>query len=67
MFTPEYFIDSVQNAKKQFVNTFVVDSKIKENIISVIDAQTTFVKTAVISATTMTELFQKNFATAFAK
>jgi len=43
MFTPEYFIDSVQNAKKQMVNTFVVDKTIKASIIEVIDAQTAFV------------------------
>ena len=64
MFTPEYFIDSVQNAKKQVVNTFVVDKTIKESLIEVIDAQTAFVKTATQNAITLTQLFVKNFAVA---
>lgn len=64
MFTPDYIIDSVQNAKKQIVNTFVVDAKIKESIIEVIDAQTAFTKTAVSNSLTLAQLFVKNFAVA---
>ncbi len=64
MFSPEFFIDSVQNAKKQLVNTFVVDKTIKASIIEVIDAQTAFVKTATQNTLTLTQLFVKNFAVA---
>ena len=64
MFTPEFFIDGVQNAKKQVVNTFFVDQTIKASIIEVIDAQTAFVKTATQNALTLTQLFVKNFAVA---
>ncbi len=64
MFSPEFFIDSVQNAKKQLVNTFVVDKTIKASIIEVIDAQTAFVKAATQNALTLTQLFVKNFAVA---
>lgn len=64
MFTPEYFIDSVQNAKKQVINTFVVDKTIKESLIEVVDAQTAFVKTATQNAITLTQLYVKNFAVA---
>ena len=46
MFTPTAFIDTVQNAKKQVVEYTVSDKDIKKSIIEVIDAQTTFVKTA---------------------
>ena len=64
MFTPEYFIDSVQNAKKQIVNKFVVDEKIKAGIIEVIDAQTAFLKTSANNVLLMSQLFVKNFAPA---
>lgn len=64
MFTPEYFIDGVQNAKKQVINTFVVDKTIKDSLIEVVDAQTAFVKTATNNALTLSQLFVKNFAVA---
>ena len=44
MFTPDYFIDSVQNAKRYVVNTFVQDDQIKQGLHAYIDAQTEFVK-----------------------
>jgi len=67
MFTPEYFIDSVQNAKKQAVNTFVVNEQIKKGLIEVIDAQTAFSKTVAQNALLFSQLFVKNFAVGSAK
>ncbi len=61
MFSPEYFIDSVQNAKKQAVNTLVVDAKIKAGLIEVIDAQTQFTKTVAKNTLTFAQLFVQNF------
>lgn len=67
MFSPEVIIDSVQNAKKQVVNTFVVDKTIKTSIIEVIDAQTAFIKTASQNALTLGQLVVKNFAVSSTK
>jgi hypothetical protein len=39
MFTPDAIIDSVQNAKKQVVSTFVQDATIKAGLIEIIEAQ----------------------------
>jgi hypothetical protein len=67
MFSPETIIDSVQNAKKQVVNTFVVDKTIKTSFIEVIDAQTAFIKTASQNALTLSQLVVKNFAASSTK
>jgi hypothetical protein len=67
MFSPETIIDSVQNAKKQVVNTFVVDKTIKTSFIEVIDAQTAFIKTASQNALTLSQLVVKNFAVSSTK
>lgn len=64
MFSPELVIESVQNAKKQFVNAVVFDEKIKASLIEVIDAQTAFVKTAAHNALILGQLYVKNFAPA---
>ena len=39
MFTLDAAIDTVQNGKKQFVNTFVPNESIKETLNSFVDAQ----------------------------
>jgi hypothetical protein len=67
MFTPEQFIDSVQNAKKQIVNTFVVNAEIKKGLNEVIDAQTAFSKTVAQNALLFSQIFVKNFAVGSAK
>lgn len=51
MFTPEYFIDSFQNGKKQFVNAFVTHTGIKTALIEFVDTQTEYTKSAVKAAT----------------
>lgn len=54
MFTTEYFIDSFQNGKKQFVNTFVQHEGIKKALNNFVDGQTAYTKSAVKVATEVT-------------
>ena len=61
MFTPEAFIDSVQNAKKQVVSTFVQDTTIKAGLIEIIEAQTEFTKTIAKNALTFGQIAVQNF------
>lgn len=56
MFTPESFIDSVQSAKKQFINTFVLDKNVAEQLVSVVDAQTVFAKTVAQNTVNLSEM-----------
>ena len=51
MFTPDAIIDTVQNGKKQFVNTFVQHDGIKKALNEFVDGQTAYTKSAVKSAT----------------
>jgi hypothetical protein len=44
MFAVESFIDTVQGAKKYFVNTFVADKEIQKPLNAFVDSQTEFVK-----------------------
>ena len=44
MFAVESFIDTVQGAKKYFVNTFVADKEIQKPLNAFVDTQTAFVK-----------------------
>ena len=56
MFSPDAIIDSVQNAKKQVVSTFVQDATIKAGLIEIIEAQTEFTKTIAKNALTFSQL-----------
>ncbi len=67
MFTPDAIIDSVQNAKKQVVSTFVQDATIKAGLIEIIEAQTEFSKTIAKNALTFSQLAVQNFAIPTAK
>jgi hypothetical protein len=60
MFTPEYFIDAVQNTKRQIVDTFVQDERIKKSLQAYIDAQTIFVKVAAKNAVEFAQLTIEN-------
>ena len=42
MFIHNQFIDTVQGAKKQFVETFIKDATFKTELIKLIEAQTKF-------------------------
>lgn len=65
MFTLDFVIDSVQNAKKQFVNTFIADDKFKTDLIKLVDAQTEFAKGQVKTTLSIAEAFVKNTSNAF--
>ena len=49
MFAVDTFIDTVQGAKKYFVNTFVTDKEIQKPLNAFVDTQTEFVKQIVKS------------------
>ncbi len=55
MFTYETVIDSIQNGKKQLVNTFVQDKKFQAELIKLVDAQTEFAKGSVKSSLSIAE------------
>jgi hypothetical protein len=61
MLSPDAIIDSVQNAKKQVVSTFVVDKTIQAGLIEIIDAQTEFTKTVAKNTLTFSQLAVQNF------
>ena len=44
MFAVDTFIDTVQGAKKYFVNTFITDKEIQKPLNAFVDTQTEFVK-----------------------
>jgi len=44
MFATDTFIDTVQGAKKYFVNTFITDKEIQKPLNAFVDTQTEFVK-----------------------
>lgn len=60
MFTTDSIIDSVQNAKKQFVNTFIANESFKKELIKLVDAQTEFAKGQVKTTISIAEAFVKN-------
>ena len=59
MFTADFYIDGVQNAKKQFVNTFVTNESFKKELIKLVDAQTEFAKGQVKTTLSIAEAFYK--------
>lgn len=60
MFTPDFFIDGVQNAKKQFVNTVVTNEGFKKELNKLIDAQTEFAKGQVKTTLDIAQAIVKN-------
>ncbi len=65
--TPDKFIDSIQNGKKQIVNAFVKDEKFKTELNKLIDAQGQAAKTSVEASLAIAQAFMKNGSTAFYK
>lgn len=53
MFTFDPVIDAVQNGKKQFVKTFITNTKIADSLNSFIDTQTNYTKEASRAGLTM--------------
>ena len=55
MFTVEKLVDTIQNSKKQFVETFVKQEDMRNSLNEFIDAQTKYTKTVVDTANTLTK------------
>ena len=60
MFIHNQFIDTVQGAKKQFVETFIKDDAFKSELIKLIDAQAAATKTSVEACLAIATAFTKN-------
>ena len=65
MFTTDYIIDGVQNAKKQIVETFVTSDAFKKELVKLIDAQTKFAKGQVSTSLEIAQSLYKNASDAF--
>lgn len=64
MFTPDFYIDAIQNSKKQFVNTFVKHDGIKDALNAFVDGQTEYTKAAAkVGVDVSTKLFKETTAT----
>jgi hypothetical protein len=60
MFIHNQVIDTVQGAKKQFVETFIKDETFKSELIKLIDAQAAATKTSVEAMLAIATAFTKN-------
>ena len=58
---PSLFIDSVQNAKKQFVDKYVKHTDLKNNMLIYIDAQSKFLHTALETTTNILTTCNREF------
>jgi hypothetical protein len=67
MFNHNQIIDSIQEGKKQIVNTFITDDKFKAELIKLVDAQTKFAKGSVQSSLDIAQAFVKNASNALYK
>lgn len=65
MFNTDFYIDSVQNAKKHIVKTFVTNDTIKTELDKLIDSQTAFAKSSVKAQLELAELFAKTTSNLF--
>lgn len=61
MFTPHYFIDNVQQLKRNTVSTLISNPALKKEMLDLIDAQTQFYKSAVNSSLSIVATVFKNF------
>ena len=60
MFIHNQIIDTVQDAKKQVVKTFIKDDTFKSELIKLIDAQAVATKTSVDACLAIATAFTKN-------
>lgn len=60
MFIHNQMIDTVQGAKKKFVETFIKDTAFKSELIKLIDAQAAATKTSVDACLAIATAFTKN-------
>jgi hypothetical protein len=61
MFAVDTFIDTVQGAKKYFVNTFITDKEIQKPLNAFVDTQTAFVKQIVQTNKALTDQATSTF------
>ena len=54
MFALDTFIDTIQNAKKQIVTTFVTDKELQKPLFAFVESQTDFVKQIVKTSEELT-------------
>ena len=57
MFAADRFIDTVQDSKKYFVNTFITDENLKAPLFSFIEAQRAFTKQIVKTGNDVMSVF----------
>jgi hypothetical protein len=62
MFTTDFFIDNVQNAKKIFVETYVKNESFKKELVKLIDAQTSFAKGSIASSLSVAQIYWKSLS-----
>jgi len=65
MFTADTIIDSVQDAKKKFVTTFVTDESFKTELVKLVDAETQFAKNQTKTSLEIAQNFWKNTTNIF--
>jgi len=64
MFALDTFIDTIQNAKKQIVTTFVTDKELQKPLFAFVEAQTDFVKQIVKTNEALTNQTKEAFTKA---
>ena len=67
MFIHNQFIDAVQASKKQFVNLLPVETKFKDELVKLIDAQAAATKTAFEASLAIVTAFTKQASDTFYK
>lgn len=65
MFFMDTMIDTIQGAKKTFVNTVVTDEKFKTQLIKLVDAQTAISKSAAKASMDIADAFVQHTTEAF--
>ena len=62
MFTPHYFIDNIQQVKRNVVTALVKDGNLRNEMLELINAQSQFYRSSVNSSLTIMVTLLKNFA-----
>jgi hypothetical protein len=62
MFTPHYFIDNIQQAKRNVVTALIKEGNLRDEMLELINAQSQFYRSSVNSSLTIMVTLLKNFA-----
>jgi hypothetical protein len=62
MFTPHYFIDNIQQAKRNVVTALVKNENLRDEMLDLINAQTQFYHSSVNSSLTIMVSLLKDFS-----